>query len=66
MDLTSSNLITEKTGLTKNEEITLLVDTGADISVSREGKIYSGQILNKENVIRIKGVTNRTTYSIHG
>lgn len=47
--------------MTRNEIITLLVDTGTDITVFKEGKVKSEQILNRG---KQKGVTDGIVYSI--
>lgn len=50
--------------MTGNEVIILLIDTGADISVFKRGKINPSQIINRTEVWKIKGVTDGITASI--
>lgn len=50
--------------MTGEQNITLLVDTGADVSLFKRNKIDPQQIVNRSNICRIKGVTEGCTNSI--
>lgn len=50
--------------MTGSKTVTLLVDTGADISLFKRTKINPGQDINRFDNIKIKGVTDGLTYSI--
>lgn len=64
MDLTLSNFVVVQTDMTGERPVTLLVDTGADISLFKRNKIDPHQIVNRSNISRIKGVTEGHTNSI--
>lgn len=50
--------------MTNNETVTLLVDTGADISLFKKKKITPEQLVNRSEASRIKGITDGLTNSI--
>lgn len=50
--------------MTGNEEIVLLVNTGADISLCKRSKINQGQLVDRQSAIKIKGVTEGLASSI--
>lgn len=50
--------------MTGGETVTLLVDTGADISLFKRTKISPRQPVNRADNIKIQGVTDGLTYSI--
>lgn len=45
-------------------DCTLLVDTGADISLFKRNKINPNQIINQANLCTMKGITNGFTKSL--
>lgn len=65
MDLTLVNFIILKTAMTGEETVTMLVDTGADISIIiKKSKIKPRQRFNMYRTSTIKGVTEDITYTI--
>lgn len=64
MDLSLSNFVVVQTSMTDNRKITLLVDTGADISLFKNFKISPKQFINEYNISNIKGITDGSTSSL--
>lgn len=64
MDLTLANYLKIRTSMTGEQPITLIIDTGADISIIKNHKINSHQVIYHNEYCNIKGITNEAVRSL--
>lgn len=58
------DIIEINTSDTNNSTVQLLLDTGADVSLLKAGKLKDHSIINKEIIVELKGISEQPIYTL--